>query len=101
MNRAVRGGGVAKSDGTVVNYADGLDSQGRQIISGGKATSAIVITADEDIEPTEAVMVNVDTDVTMLFEGDETPIQIKLLAGIAYPFSIVKVTVGTGVIGLY
>ena len=101
MNRAVRGGGVAKSDGTVVNYADGLDSQGRQIISGGKATSAIVITADEDIDPTEAVMVNVDADVTMLFEGDETPIQIKLLAGIAYPFSIVKVTIGAGVIGLY
>ena len=101
MNRAVRGGEVYRTDDTVANPADGIDEKGRQIISGGIATQAIVITVDADIEPTAGITAAVDTDATVLFAGDTEPVAVKLLGGIVYPYSVKKVTVGADIVGLY
>jgi hypothetical protein len=99
--RAVRGGRIYRTDNTIVNEADGLDEQGRQILSGGKAQSAVVITAGEDIEPTQAITANVDTDAQVIFENDTEAVTVKLLAGAVYPYSIIKVAVGADIVGLY
>ncbi len=101
IQRAIKGGRIYRTDNTIVNEADGLDDQGRQILSGGKATSAIVITIDEDISPTEGITANEDTAATVLFAGDTIPIEVKLLGGAVYPYSIIKVTTGVGIVGLY
>ena len=103
MTRAVRGGDVFRTDGTVANDADGLDAQGRRlvIVNESKAVSGAVITVNEDIEPTAGVVTLIDTDATVLFLDDTVPIPVKLLAGVVYPYSIKKVTVGEGITGLY
>ena len=70
-------------------------------IPDGKATQAVVIAVDADIPATSGITANVDTDATVLFAGDAVPVAVKLLAGVVYPYSIVKVTVGDDIVGLY
>ncbi len=70
-------------------------------LTGGKAKQAIVITVDADITPTSGITVNIDTDATVIFEGDTTAVAVKLIAGAIYPYSIKKVTIGEGILGLY
>ena len=48
---------------------------------------------------TRAISVAAGT-YTFVFHGSPTPVQITLLAGV-YPFSIVKLTVGAGIVGLW
>ena len=101
LQRPIRGGRMYRTNDSVVNEADGLDAQGRQIVSGATASSAAVITVGADITPTAGVAVSVDTEATVIFASDTDAIAVKLLGGVVYPYSIKKVTVGVGIVGLY
>jgi hypothetical protein len=78
-----------------------VDSEGRQIIAGGTARKALVITAGADIAPTAGITASADTEATVIFAGDTVAVAVKLLGGLVYPYSIKKVTVGAGIVGLY
>jgi hypothetical protein len=70
-------------------------------LTGGKAQQAVVIDVDADIAPTSAITANADTDATVIFANDDEGVAVKLISGVVYPYSIKKVTAGTGIVGLY
>ncbi len=70
-------------------------------VAGGKATRAAVIIVSTDIAATSGITVNENTDAQVIFSADTDPVAVKLLAGVVYPYSIIKVAVGEGIVGLY
>ena len=70
-------------------------------LSGSKAKRAVVIVVDTDIAETSAITVNVDTEASIIFIDDESPVNVKLLAGYVYPYIIKRVITGENIIGLY
>lgn len=70
-------------------------------VNGGKARQAKVLTVGQDIAATNGITANVDVDAQVIFADDTVAVAVKLNAGVVYPYSIKKVTVGTGIVGLY
>ena len=105
---AVDVSGMGQVDTTAVTDPDQASANQLGLLRGllkqlkaGTAQKAIVIVADGDIAPTIGITANTDTDATVLFADDLLPVAVKLIAGVVYPYSIIKVTVGVGVVGLY
>lgn len=74
---------------------------GKKMKIDNTATKAVVLTEAVAVDPTKAIMVNVETAVSVMFKDDAAAVDITLLAGVVYDFSITQVVTGVGVIGLY
>lgn len=66
------------------------------------ASRAVPITASATaFAPTRAIHVNTSETITVDFADGGTAVQLEVVAGQVYPYRVVKVTTGTGVVALY
>lgn len=82
----------------MANYLAGVQ---RTEEVGGSAVSALAFTAGQTYNPTVGVTANTTVTAEVLFKNDTEPVSVKITGGVVYPYRIVKVVSGTGIIGLY
>lgn len=92
--RAIRGGRIYRTDGTIANEADGLDADGRQLLAGSKVEQAFAITpsdAEELAHPTTAIYIGASGDLSVELISGDIITMVGLSSGMWHPISAIKV----------